>query len=477
MQEFTNESTNKIINETSALKSTKKSQSQTYLTNGQNLFKMLNNKDKNEKKINFYLKLKLNILEKFDEKNYNEGIESSVPCEIKINDIYEQGYLQIKNNLLIILRNKIEEPPSNFISDIGIEKIIDCKKYNSTMNTDISTDISSISNKNKNSKDNFLLFLDFNLITCKIFVHKTKNKFRLLILGKTNNNEIYKQRIIKFKMINSEKITFNNICKNINYQIQLSDGYQENKLNASLNKYFCQDYFIDSNEFSKKAKTCDIILFRSYSKCSRCQRCITRGHYDHIGLLVKICNELFVYETTGKDGAILRKWKEFLNYYWYLLCEKMTFRKLIATQEAMKKFIMNNNEGNANLGKKNNSNYNSGFSDSNVGTLSKAEIENQFYCLLRTKLDDFIQKVTGKKYYFSVCQYLFKGLNKNKITPNFKNQGYFCSELIAAAYNYCGILSNKMNITNYLPSSFAENGDAAFNEGFNFGPEYIIIFS
>ena len=212
--------------------------------------------------------------------------------------------------------------------------------------------------------------------------------------------------------------------------------------------------------------------------CSQCQRCITKGGYDHIGLLVKISNELFVYETTGKDGVVLRKWYEFIKYYWYLLCEKICFRKLIVTQDAMKKFISSNNtETMPNLGsKKNNSNYTSGFSDSNVEIMSKAEIENQFYYLLRMKIDSFMQKSNGKKYYFSICHYLFKGFFKNKVTPNFKD-GYFCSELIAAVYNYCGILSNKLNITNYLPGSFEENGDATFNEGFSLGPEYIIIFS
>jgi len=472
------ESTNKIMNDTSFLKTVKKPQPQSSIGNGQNFFKMLNkNKKSSKNNISFNIKLKLNILESLNEQKYNEGIDSSIPCEVKIDNTYEKGYLQLKNFCLLILRNKIEDTQNNYISDIGVEKIIDTKKYNSTVNTDISTEIALSSNKCKSYKENYLLFLDFNLITCKILIHKTKNKFRILILGKQGQKCIDKYRIIKIKLLDSEKIVFNNICKNINSKISLSKGYKDNVINTSLNKYFCQDYFIDSNHFFKTAKTCDIILFRSYSMCSRCQRCITKGGYDHIGLLVKISNELFVYETTGKDGVVLRKWYEFIKYYWYLLCEKICFRKLIVTQDAMKKFISNNNtDAMPNLGsKKNNSKYSSGFSDS-VEAMSKAEIENQFYYLLRMKIDSFMQKANGKKYYFSLCHYLFKGFYKKKITPNFK-EGYFCSELIAAAYNYCGILSNNLNITNYLPGSFEENGDATFNEGFSLGPEYIIIFS
>ena len=151
----------------------------------------------------------------------------------------------------------------------------------------------------------------------------------------------------------------------------------------------------------------------------------------------------------------------------------MSFRKLIVSDEAKKKFIANNINETSNAKKS----CSSGFSDSNVEIMSKAEIDNQFNNLLGLKFENFMEITQGKKYYFSILQYLFKGFNKNKITNNIKTNGYFCSELIAAVYNYCDIISNKINITNYLPSSFAENGDAAFNEGYSLGPEYVIIFS
>ena len=195
-------------------------------------------------------------------------------------------------------------------------------------------------------------------------------------MAKQNQKYIDKYWIIKIKMLDSEKIVFNNICKNINNKMASLKGYKDNIINTSLNKYFCQDYFIDCNNFFKTAKIYDIILFRSFSLCSQCQRCITKGGYDQICLLIKISNELFVYETTGKDGVVLRKWYEFIKYYCSLLCEEKCFRNLIVTQEAMKKFIsINNAENMPDLGaKKNNSNYTSGFSDSNVEVMSKAEI-------------------------------------------------------------------------------------------------------
>ena len=477
MQEIGNDSSNKIINETSEFKNNRKSQ--TYIAYTENLFKALNNEQKKQKNKRFYgFKIKLNIFETIKDKKYNEKIDTFTQCELKLKDQYEEGFLKIQNNSLIILKNKIEEPHNFFISsDIGNDKLV---YNNNSMNTNASSNLSISADKNKNINknnisinNNYLLYLDFNLLTCKFLINKTKQKFRLLILGKQDKKDIYQYRVIKFRMLDLEKELFNNVCKNINNIILSSNGYKENIINASLNKYFCKDYFISSFDFYKSAKTCDIILFRSYAYCSKCQRCITKGHYDHIGLLIKKYNDLFVYESTGKDGVVLRRWYEFIYYYWFLLCDKMSFRKLIVSDEAKKKFIANNINETSNAKKS----YSSGFSDSNVEIMSKAEIDNQFNNLLGLKFENFMEITQGKKYYFSILQYLFKGFNKNKITNNIKTNGYFCSELIAAVYNYCDIISNKINITNYLPSSFAENGDAAFNEGYNLGPEYVIIFS
>ena len=407
MEEISNSSSNKIINDTNVLRTLRRSQ--TFIGNTKNSFEILNTgKKAYKKKIQYNYKIKLNILENLKEKKIFEEINDLLPCELKIGDIYEKGFLQIKNNALIVLRNKIEDFHNNYVSDLGTEKIIDFKKYNnSTMNTEASTNVSISLNKNiKNN--NILLYLNFDLFTSKLIIHKAKQKFRLLILGKENNNkQIYQYRIIKFKIPNCEKEIFNNICKNINNIILSSRFYKENIINLSLNKYFINNYFINCNDFYKLAKTGDLILFRSYSCCSKCQRCITKGDYDHIGLLIKYYHELYVYETTGKEGVVARKWYEFIYYYWYLLCEKMTYRKLLATQEAMKKFITSNsNETMPNIGKKT-SNYSSGFSDGNLDLMSKTEIEKQFYFLLGMKVDSFVQKAQGKKYFFSIWEYIY----------------------------------------------------------------------
>ena len=475
METFSNDSTNKILNESSTLKTITKSQ--TYRGNIRNNLTILNNERKIYRKNIFNYKLKLNLFGNLNKKNYNETIESSIMCELKLYNHYEQGYLQITKNTLVVLRNKIETESKNTRNELPTEKIKDLQKYN---NNSIETvewaSLSTSINQNKNINNNFLLFLNFNLITCKLVIHKEKQKFRILILGKDNNKTIYQYRTIKFKLTNVNRALFDRVCTNINNSIISSKGYKENIINVSLNKCFCKDYYISCKDFYKLANTGDLVLFKNFSFYSKCQRSITKGEYDHIGLLIKYCNELFLYEITGKDGVILRKWYEFIYYYWFLLCEKMTFRRLNVTQDAMTKFISNNHNEFCHCHSYRESHYVSKFSDSNVNITNKYDLEKEFYYLLSMKIDLFLQKVKGSKYYFSLWKYLCKEKYKNKKTDNFKSKGYFCSELIAAVYNFCEILDDKINITNYLPSSFAQNGDASFNKGFSLGPEYIIIF-
>ena len=56
---------------------------------------------------------------------------------------------------------------------------------------------------------------------------------------------------------------------------------------------------MSAEQFSKKSKTGDIMLFRGYEFPARCQRCCTGAHYDHVALLIKKYTELEVYESTS----------------------------------------------------------------------------------------------------------------------------------------------------------------------------------
>ena len=58
-----------------------------------------------------------------------------------------------------------------------------------------------------------------------------------------------------------------------------------------------------------------------------------------------------------------------------------------------------------------------------------------------------------------------------------KSKGFFCSQLVAAAYLNMGILSYEKATANYLPGKFAQTNALPFINGFNLGPEFITDFS
>ena len=236
----------------------------------------------------------------------------------------------------------------------------------------------------------------------------------------------------------------------------------QNKLESNLNKYFPKEYFINTRDFFNQARTCDVLLFRSFCVCSACQRCITKGDYDHIALLIKYFNELYVYESTGKDGVALRRWAEFIYYYWFLIYDKMTFRKLMVTKEKMEEFICNSDLG---------------MNKEQTSLLNKKELEKLYYRKLNDRVDDFIEKTKGQKYHFSVCKYLCRGMVEKLQNSVIKTNGYFCSELIGAIFYHCGIVSDKRDICNYFPSSFGKKDSIPLNQGFSLSEEYIISFS
>jgi hypothetical protein len=58
---------------------------------------------------------------------------------------------------------------------------------------------------------------------------------------------------------------------------------------------------MQEREFASKAKTGDLLIFRGLDCPANCQRCFTRAHYDHVALLIKKGEQLYVYESTSKD--------------------------------------------------------------------------------------------------------------------------------------------------------------------------------
>jgi hypothetical protein len=367
------------------------------------------------------------------------NIAISSTCSVKTETVYKTGHLILSNNKLII-----HQYDSNKTDNI--HKI----KNSITQTIDIFYPI---------------FFIDFNMVTCELVIHKKKQKFRLIILGKNleekdyenNKDYIYKYRIVKFKMPYESKEVFKLICENINKSIILSNGYKSNIFGINIRNNFCKEYFINHKKFVSVGNTGDILLFKGHSTESQLQRLITSDDYDHVGILIKNKDGLNVYESTGSDGVKLRPWHEFITYYWYLLYDVMAFRKLKVDIEAMKQYITGQND-------------NIKMND----IIDNDKIKEMFYYHFNKKVEKFIEQTENKKYVFSKIGYFCTTkMKKNSII----RKSYSCSELIAALYYYIGIITDTYEARNYLPGHFAKKGIIPFKKGFSLSEEYIIDFS
>ena len=354
----------------------------------------------------------------------------SSSCEVKTNILYHSGRITISGNILTVFAYD----KSDYIqSKIGNTKKESEKSVKHVLTTPTIGRINQLFP---------LLYLDFNLITAKLIRHKQKKKFRIIILGQNKNKQIYNSRIVKFRMLKSSQNNFKEITNLIEKSIILSKGYYMNLIGVSLRKTFTEDYFINYIDFQREANTCDILLFKGLETHSKLQRKLTLADYDHVALLVKKNHNLFVYEAQSKDGVKLRPWREFTMYKWDLLYEKMVFRKLI-----LDKLIIEN--------------------------------KNEFYEELNKNVNEFIESTKGKQYSLKEIQICCHGKMKEHQRQNKwdKQHGFFCSQLVAAAYHKCGLISDDINAGHYLPGTFSRYSDMKLEKGCSLSPEYIIDFS
>jgi hypothetical protein len=378
-------------------------------------------------------------------------VQVSSTCEVKINSKYKYGHLTLYKSKMTITE-------------------FESTKIRYDLNDNSMTSFNFNNDDLTSRADIFypIFFIDFNLVTCDLIIHKTKQKFRLIILGRNleekdydnDNDYISKYRVVKFKMPSNSSQVFRFVCEEINKSIILSKGYSNNLFSINIRKNFCIEYFMGHKQFARSGKTGDILLFRGYAGESKFQRMITNVEYDHVAILVKQDNILHVYESTGKDGVKLRPWQEFLTYLWYLLYEKMVFRPLIVTEKRMELYI---NE------------YKESLNDESSSTILNNEksIKEQFYKILNKKVNDFIKKSEDKKYSFSKLGFLCKShMRKNTI-----RKGYSCSELVSACYYHSGLITDELDASNYLPGNFSRLGNVKFKEGIVLGEEYIIDFA
>lgn len=398
------------------------------------------------------------------------NLYSSINCYVKINKDYDYGKLIITNrNIIVEANKKLMKLYKNSLSDISLENAKNNTSENEIPNYIMNDTIDKILT-GRNAIDDinkempiYLLNINLDLITCKLVIHKEKQKFRLLLLGyKRHNSDKFLKcsKTIKFNCLNIEKNSFYNTCDIINKSIILSNGYKNNLFGINFNRNYYRKPFISVLNFVKEASSCDILLFKSFTSTSKCQRCFTKSDYDHIALLVKNENNLKIYDCIEEDGIRLRNFTDYISMMWFLFYEKIAYRKLIISVEDIIKYIrINKNVENSSLEK-----------------MSANELKKELYKIINKKLELFILNNKNVNYNFPTCTYLCK--SKRTKNRNFtKRNSFFCSELIAAIYIYCNIITKEYDPIDYLPGDFSEKNNIEFINGFKLGPDAIIDFS
>ena len=175
---------------------------------------------------------------------------------------------------------------------------------------------------------------------------------------------------------------------------------------------------------------------------SKCQRFLTGADYDHVSLLIRKNNILYVYESTLEEGCKLRPWKDFVENIWNLLYDKMAYRELLIDVE-------------------------------NALELKKIREKLQILC------EQFIKKTKNKNYFVSLkkllCGSKFKKDRKEIDLEN--KEGFSCSALVISSYIKMGIVPYLRNVDEILPGDFSQDSNMIFNKEYSLSPEYIINFN
>ena len=276
-----------------------------------------------------------------------------------------------------------------------------------------------------------LLCLNFNLITCILLINKNYlNEFTILILG-TNK---------KYSFIIDDKHTKEKFCYLIGNLIYNS---KDNKCDLVLhNKNFYKQTYITPDDFEILAKTGDLILFKTRHILANFQRFFTCDNYDHIGFIHSNFGFISIFDSSKMGDCKEHYFGAFKTSLNNLTFEKICYRRLNIEEKNYEK---------------------------------KMKIQEN----IEKITEQFMSEVTGKKYYLSIYNILFKGKPKNyEIKGEWeKAKGFSCSSLVAALYVKLGIIKLKNSIDSIKPGDFEQNKNLYFLPGYSLGPEKIIQFS
>jgi len=151
----------------------------------------------------------------------------------------------------------------------------------------------------------------------------------------------------------------------------------------------------------------DVILFKSSNMMSGLQRVATRSEWDHCGIVVKLRRgQLFLLESTG-DGVGCYPLKNRIRAYGVEFARYMAVRRLLGPRN--RNFMV--------------------------------------------KLVEFTNQVNGAKYKLG-----FRKLMTSQTLKESSKDGFFCSELVAAAWQEVKAMKDDKAPNAYWPTDFGENG-------------------
>ncbi|SCO92995.1 conserved Plasmodium protein, unknown function [Plasmodium malariae] len=282
---------------------------------------------------------------------------------------YAKRWFLLKNKKLYYFKTKESLRPSG---------VLDLELIHMNINYDHGV------NRKRNADDCFLYCIESRMY---------KNE-SLLILNPQNTK-------VKFYLRGNDK----DICE---WYSLLSNSMINKKITTQPKFIFSENNFwkidrISVDVFESIADTGDIVLFRSNVVSAKLQRMLTRGEYDHIGMILRNDkNNLFLLEALSNMGIVLTPWDLFRKNRWNEAYARIALRRL----------TWDNSEEN-----------------------------------LRNLLN-FLKNTIGKKYNLKII---------NFITP--KSAGtdsYFCSELIGECWKIMGVIPLSTTCSYIWPSNFSE---------------------
>ena len=191
---------------------------------------------------------------------------------------------------------------------------------------------------------------------------------------------------------------------------------------------------LQADTICKVSKPGDLILFRTQGTLPAMQRMALSSAYDHVGIIVSKRMSSISRRFHGSSGLfLLESTNEGVHSYplktrlraWHLSGATMALRKLDAP------------------------------------SMKQSTVEK--------KLQDFTGDEEGKRY----------GLNPIKLIrrkAGEQHDTYFCSELVASAYQAAGVLPKNVAANSFYPSSFADKHELKMIDGARLSPEIYLEF-